>query len=203
MKILFVLGALIILSACTVTQPYMTAYTIQTQAPQRQSSQKLQNADLCRDKTLKVSQAFSKHTLMTTKMYYIEEDFHEYAFSESEWSQSPNSAVTEAIVRSVRDSKLFKSVQGHKSRSKSDYVLESSIEEYIQHFSRDLKSSYAEIVINFTLVDTKDSQVIKSKMLRQKIRVEELNAKGGVIALNEGLKEILQEKNIWLSEVCR
>lgn len=203
MKILFALGALIILSGCTVTQPYVTAYAIQTKAPQGESSQEMQNADLCRDKALKVSQAFSKHSLMTSKMYYVEDDFHEYAFGESEWSRSPNSAITEAILRSVRDAKLFKSVQGRKSRSKSDYILESSIEEYAQHFSRDLKSSYVSIVISFALVETKESKVVQSTTLKKKIVVDELNAKGGVVALNQGLSEILQEKNRWLSKECQ
>jgi ABC-type uncharacterized transport system auxiliary subunit len=190
--------ALIGLSACTVTQPYVNEYKIKTETMQESLS-----ANSCKDKMLKVSQAFSPNALMTKKMRYTQGDFSEYVFSESEWSQSPNAAITQEVIRSVRASKLFQSVQGYKSRSKSDYILESSIEEFIQHFSSDSKSSYVTIVISFTLVDVESSQPIATRTLSEKVTVDEMSAKGGVKAFNIALSNLFFQKNKWLNEVCR
>lgn len=198
MKIVSVVIALMLLSGCSITQRYKEAYRLQTN-----HSFTPQNAELCRDKTIKVSQSFSKSTLMTREMRYIEGEYNEYIFSESEWSQSPNSAITQEITQSLRSWGIFGSVQGYRSRSKSDYILESSVEDFMQYFSRDLKSSFVNVVIHFTLVNAADSQVLKSFTFSKKIDVATVDAKGGVVALNQALSEILHEKNIWLSEVCR
>jgi TonB-dependent SusC/RagA subfamily outer membrane receptor len=89
------------------------------------------------------------------------------------------------------------------SAGRSEYILESSIEEFIQYFSKDSKNSYISIVISFTLVDTKSSVPVDSITLQKKVRVDEMSAKGGVRAFNKGLNELLQENNRWLNEVCK
>lgn len=186
------------LSACSVTQTYKSAYTLDAHA-----SIAAHTSESCRDKTLKVSQAFSKNTLMTTNMSYVEGEYNQYVFSESQWSQSPSSTITQSITQSVRNAGLFRSVQGHKSRSKSDYILESSIEDFMQYFSKDLQSSFVNVVIHFALIDAHNSDVLQSITLSKKVAVDQLDAKAGVKALSQGLNEILEEKNSWLNEVCR
>lgn len=198
MRYVFTLFLLISFNACTVTTPHMVEYRLQTQP----ATISFESAS-CKEKSLKVSQVFSQNTLMTQKMKYVQDGFQEYAFSESEWSQSPNKSLTQEILQSVRATKLFKNVQGYKSRSKSDYLLESSIEEFMQHFSHDAKSSYVDIAIAFTLVDMKSSEVVDSITIRKRVPVNELSAQGGVKAFNEGLNELLMEKNSWLNEVCK
>jgi cholesterol transport system auxiliary component len=198
MKYALALLTLLILNACTVTKPYVAEYKIRTELVQSKLS-----SQSCKDKTLKIAQAFSQNRLMTRKMNYAQNDYSEYEFSESEWAESPNNAITQEILQSVRSSKLFRSVQGHKSRSRSAYILESSIEEFIQHFSKDSNNSYVSIVISFTLVDTKSSEPIDTITLTKKVKVDEISAKGGVKAFNKGLNELLKEHNRWLNEVCK
>jgi len=197
MRYFIVLFSTVIFTACTITLPHISEYRV---AP------KLQYETLesqCKEKTIKVSQAFSADSLMTQKMKYAQGGFREYAFSESEWAQSPNRAITKEILKSVRDPKLFKTVQGYKSRSKSDYILESSIEEFLQYFDENAKSSYVKVSLTFTLVNAKSLDVIDSISLEKRVDVKEMNAKGGVVSLNKALADILVEKNRWLSEVCR
>ncbi len=198
MKILLAVFALIGLSACGFKEPYKSAYTLEVKTQPLNES-----TGICKEKTLKVSQAFSSSSLMSTKMSYIEGRYSEYSFQNSEWAQSPNSIITQKIISNLRKSALFATVEGYKSRSKSDYLLESNIEEFMQYFSEDAKSSFVNVVIHFALIDAKSSRVISSKSMSKKIELQNLEAKTGVAALSEALSEILVEQNRWLSEECR
>lgn len=192
------LTALFLLSGCTTTSAPMTEYRLlstETKMPL--------NAQGCKDKSIKIGLAFGANSLMAQKMKYAKDEFGEYAFSNSQWSEGPNTAITQEILQSVRASNLFANVQNYKSRSISKYILESSVEEFIQYFDTEENSSYSVIRISFTLVDTKSSDVIQSLIVSKKVDVKELNARGGVKALSEALTQILQEKNLWLNEVCK
>ena len=190
--------ALLLLSGCTITNPPISAYRVFI--PKNQPS--LEESS-CKDKSIKVALAFAKNSLMTEKMKYAQDNYSEHAFNESEWAQSPNKAITQEIFETLRESKLFKSVQNYKSRSKSQYILESNIEEFMQHFDTESKSSYAVVSLSFVLVEEKSSQVIDSIHLSKNIPLKSLNAKSGVKALSEGLAQILHEKNIWLAKACK
>jgi len=198
MKYIYLCLVLLTLSACTVTQPYIAEYRIITPESQENFS-----STECKDKSLKISQLFSQSTLMTQSMKYAQNEYGEFAFSESAWARTPNSAITHEILKSVRESKLFASVQSYKSRSKSDFILESSVEEFLQYFSKDTKSSFVNVVMAFTLVDTKTSKAIDTLSVSKKVEVKSLDAEGGVEALNAALTQVLLEKNRWLNEVCR
>lgn len=198
MKYILSILLLLSLTACTVTAPHVSEYRVAAQ-----KSEVALDSKACRDKTVKVSQAFSANSLMSEKMKYAQNEYREYSFSESKWSRSPNKAITDEITKSVRASKLFQTVQGYKSRSRSDYLLESSIDEFIQYFGSDSKSSYASVVITLSLVDAKSLKTLSSRQLSAKVDVQELSAAGGVKALNKALSELLLQNNLWLNEVCR
>jgi cholesterol transport system auxiliary component len=198
MKYILSLLLLLLLNGCTVAQPPISEYRIVAQINESGF-----DAQSCKDKSLKISQAFSANSLMSQKMKYAQDEYGEYAFSESEWSRTPNGAITEEITKSVRASKLFKSVQGYKSRAKSDYILENNIEEFIQYFSNDAKSSYSSVIITMSLVDTKSGETLDTHTMSKTYAVKEMNAQGGVKALNEALSDVLQQSNIWLNEVCK
>lgn len=198
MKYILAIVSLLILNACTVVQAPISEYRIVTH-----KHKVLLDSSSCRDKSLKVSQAFSADSLMSEKMKYVQNEYGEYSFRESKWSRTPNGAITDAITKSVRASKLFQSVQGYKSRSKSDYILESNIEEFIQYFTSDAKSSYVSAIISVFLVDARSGKTLQSHQISKRVDVKELNAEGGVKALNRALNEILVENKLWLNEVCR
>jgi len=197
-KTMMLMSALFLLSGCTTTSAPISEYRLLSK-----KSETAFEAKGCIEKSIKVALSFAANSLMAQKMKYAKEDFAEYAFSESQWAQSPNQAITQEILESVRGSNLFSSVQNYKSRSMSDYILESSIEEFAQHFDTKEKSSYALMRISFALVDVKSSRVLGSVTLSKREDVKELNARGGVESLSNALTQILQEKNIWLNEACK
>jgi len=189
---------LVILSGCSVTQAVKSEYRISANIPTQEYS-----SQLCREKSLKVRQVFSPSSMMSQKMKYVEGEFREYTFTESEWAQSPNKAIGNELLKSVRKSQLFKSVQNYKTRSKNDLILETNIEEFIQYFSSDSKTSHVNLTLVMTLIDTKSAKVIDTLSVSEKIDVKSINAEGGVSALNAALSQVLTSTNEWLNVVCK
>jgi len=189
---------ILFISGCGIRTAPITEYKINT---------KIQKLDLQKnkmiDKSLKVSQAFSSNSLMSLKMNYIQDSSKEYTFTQSQWSQSPNKALTLQMVKLLRSTGLFKSVQVFKSRSKSDLVLEICVEDFMQYFDKDLTSSYVNIEMTLTLIDTKDNSIIASKTFYSKLKSRTLDAEGGVEALNMALENILLSSAKWFEEIGR
>lgn len=197
-KILFITAIALLFVGCATTQPSITEYTINTNIHSGDSSSKG-----CFEKSLKVSQAFSTSNLMSLKMNYAQGDYEQFVYSESQWADSPNRAVTSGILKLLREAKLFKSVQTDKSRSKNDFILETNIEDFMQYFSNDSKESYANIVISLTLIDSNTSLIVATKTLSFQVKANTLDAKGGVEALSKALENILVQARDWLGEVCK
>jgi len=185
------------LSGCTITQPAITEYRIKPLIVAAKF-----DANACKKKSIKVAQTFSSNALMSQKMHYTKDAYGEYTFNESEWSDSPSKAITAELVKSIRGTNLFASVQSYKSRSISEYTLESTIEDFSQNFSSDNKSSYVNVIISMVLIDTRSGQVIDSRQFIKKVDTKSADAESGVVALNEALSDVLYQSNLWLSKVC-
>lgn len=200
MKLLFILMSLFLLSGCTVTvtKPAITEYIV--------SANKLNTTTTskgCIDKSLKVVQAFSINSLKSLKMSYVQDNNKVFSYSESQWSEIPNRAITLQIYEKIRDSKLFKNVQLEKTRSRSNLVLEINIEDFLQYYSKDLKELNANIDISLTLIDIKSAEVIATKTFTSNVSTNILNADGGVEALNKALSDVLAKNIEWLDGVCK
>jgi len=197
MKNLLLLSFLIF-SGCSVTHAPIAEYRI---TPKLDKS--TLNAKMCRDKSLKVAQVFSSSSLMSKKMKYAQDDYKEFSFSESEWAVSPNKVITKELVKSLRDTQLFSNVTSFKSRSRSDLILETSVEDFMQYFSTNNEKSYVNVVMSMTLIDAKSSKSIKTKTFIKRIDAKSINAYGGVTALNNAFEIVLTENREWLESVCK
>jgi cholesterol transport system auxiliary component len=127
----------------------------------------------------------------------------QYSFTQSIWTEPLNKTITQEIVKSLRESRIFKSVQLYKSRSKSDYLLETNIENFVQHFSKDEKTSYVEVRLTFSLLNLKDNSLVESKTFTTEVESKTLDAEGGVEALSTALSKILSQNTFWLTGVCK
>ncbi len=189
---------LLIFGGCSVNTPPVSEYRINT---------KIQNKNFkestCRDKSLKVVQAFSSSSLMSINMNYGIGLHKQYVFSQSQWAESPNRAITSEIVKYIKSINLFKNVQISKSRTLNSVLLETNIEDFMQYFSSDEKESYANVSITLTLLSSKTNLYISSKTFKSKVKVENMNANSGVTALNRALENVLKESGEWLSDECK
>ncbi|MDQ1263875.1 MAG: cholesterol transport system auxiliary component [Campylobacterota bacterium] len=155
----------------------------------------------CRDKSLKVSQAFGSMALGSVEMSYTDEEGRIFNYSQAKWQDTPSNIVTMEILKNARQSELFQSVLSSKSRSKSDFVLEVHIEDFMQYFQKERSFILFSYVL--ALVDTKTNAVMATKTFSTKIDAKTLDAKGGAEAYRFAFEELFAKNTIWLNEVCK
>lgn len=195
---LLLIGLAILISGCSTSTPAVAEYRINVEPSSTEF-----NVQGCKKKSLKIAQAFSSSSLMTLDMKYGQGNHKQYTFTQSQWAESPNRAITAEVLEYIKSTKLFKNVQISKSRSKNGLLLETNIEDFMQYFSEDEKESFVGVSINLTLIDVKTSKVLATKTFKSKIKVSDLNAGTGVKYLNSALKNVLDDSGVWLSEVCK
>lgn len=198
MKLSLIITCLFLLSGCTTTKPFVTEYAVKARILNTNNS-----AAGCKDKSLKIAQAFSSSSLMSLKMDYTQSNNKVFSYSEAEWNESPNHFITSQILQSIKDTKLFKSVQVSKSRSKNSWILEINIEDFMQYYSEDYKESHANAALSLTIIDLDTNEVIATETFSSKVKSKTLDAEGGVEALNSALSNILSQNIEWLNGVCK
>lgn len=197
---IFTIVISLLFSGCSTTKPATTDYTINIKTFK---SDLVTSDSVCLDKSLKISQAFSSNKFMSSKMNYVLEDNKQYHYSESVWASSPNRVISYEILKLFRETKLFKSVQTYKSRSKSDFILEINIEDFMQYFENNSKNSFAKVVLSMALIDSKSNHIIATKTFDVKMKSVTLDANGGVEALNKALQKVFAESQEWIVGVCK
>ena len=198
MQLLLIAIITFLLVGCSTTTPAVSEYRINVETMPSAFTQ-----TGCKEDSLKIAQAFSSTSLMTHDMNYGQGTHKQYTFTQSQWAESPNRAISAEILEYIKSTKLFKNVQISKSRSKNGLVLETNIEDFMQYFSEDEKESFVQVRINLTLIDVKTSKVLATKTFESKIEVDSINSDAGVKQLNIALENVLKSSGEWFSEVCQ
>ncbi len=73
----------------------------------------------------------------------------------------------------------------------------------MQFFSKDLKESHIEVILNLSLIDAKTNTILQNKTFRSRVETKSLDARGGVEAFKNALSEIMSQNIEWLDGVCR
>lgn len=188
----------IFFSGCTTIKPPVTEYSVVTKDINKESV-----SSGCINKSLKIAQAFSQNSLMSLNMEYTQDSNRVFSYSQAQWRESPNSLVTSELLKSISNSKLFGSVHPSKSRVKSDLILETNIDEFMQFYTQDMKKSFVHVGFSLTLIDAKTNSVIKSQYFSSKFDAKTLDAHGGAEAMQNALSEIIFQNIDWLGGVCK
>lgn len=197
-KLLLITFITYLLVGCSTKIPAVSEYRINVESVPAVLTQ-----TGCKKQSLKVAQAFSSTSLMTQEMKYGQGAHKQYKFTQSQWAESPNRAISAEIAEYLKSIKLFKNVQISKSRSKNGLLLETNIEDFMQYFSEDERESFVNVRINFTLIDVESSKVLATETFESKIEVDGINADAGVQHLNIALEDVLKSSGEWFSEVCK
>ncbi len=155
------------------------------------------------DTTIKVAQTQSSALLVSTKMRYMQGAYKGYTYNNSAWMIAPADGVYRAIVTKLQNARIFKQVATRYSKVLPDVVLQSSVEEFMQHYDNELQHSYARVSITFELIKSDSLRVIGTKTFTKEVKVHSLDAQGGVEALNKALEDILDEMVVWLKKQNR
>ncbi len=197
-KIISITLFVFLLLGCSSTKPPVTEYKIRLTPLEFKST-----SVGCKEKSLKVSQAFSSSSLMSLGMKYAQDEHKIYTYSQAQWNNSPNQEISSQVVKTIRESKLFKTTQNSKSRSRSDLILEINIEDFMQYYNKNINESHSSVVISLALIDAQTSKVLASKTFSAKSNVDTLDASGGVKALDSALQDTLTHSLEFLNEVCK
>lgn len=190
---------LALFSGCTTIAPTISEYRIQKHSP---SPVKVKE-QRCKKYSLKVAQAFSVSDLMRKDMNYGVGEFEQFTFSQSKWATPPNKAITLAFRNFLNEVELFKNVQLSQSRSRNDLLLEISVNDFMQYYTKDEMNSFVNTEFSLTLIDIRTSRVVATKTFKNKEVLKDINAKSGVKALNAMLAKTLTQSSKWLSGVCK
>ena len=197
MKRVYLVLALLLFAGCSTTLPPITAYTIDPTMHESKSS------TVCTGKTLRVGKVFTSQNLMLKQMKYASDDYKQFTYTESKWANTPNKAISSALLRSIRDAKIFDSVSSYRSHARDDLLLETNVYSFIQYYSEENKKSYVDVTFSLSLVDMKKAKALHSIVIKKTVESKTPDAEGGVIALNKALESVLEETNEWLSESCK
>jgi cholesterol transport system auxiliary component len=197
MRVIYLIGLVFLFSGCSTTTPTVVKYKI---SPQLSIEKQLDSK--CASKDIKIYTAFTDSSLVSRDMSYVKGDSKVYEYSESAWLNNPNRVLSREYIKMLRDLGLYKSVQDSKSRSKADLIVEIDLEEFMQYYSDDIKSSYSLIALTLSVIDFKSSKVISTKKFSSKIDAKTLDAQGGVEALNKALEDVLSQSAKWFIKGC-
>jgi cholesterol transport system auxiliary component len=151
------------------------------------------------EKTLKITPPKSTKEIRKNKILYAKTVQQREAYAHSRWSDIPNHMIEQFLVTLLNQKGLFKAVIPSTSMAKSDWILESNIEDFYQSFNKD-NQSFGVIKIRFFLINQKDKKVISKRYFSVKAPAPTLDAKGGVKALNNALEEIGNQLINWLDQ---
>jgi ABC-type uncharacterized transport system auxiliary subunit len=184
------------LAGCSITTtlPPVTEYDVDV-TPQQTKVKVAKHA------TLKVLMVVDKTKYLQKQMYYKVGSNSEYPYTQTRWAPPPSKLIALAIVQSLRQKGVFSNVVVAKSRAKSDYLLEVSVEDFQQYFTKDETKSWVKLSLHYNLIDLSTSQVVASHTFYAQKDVTQLNAQGGVEALQELLNGVMQESGVWLERV--
>lgn len=201
MRYILPIFLVLIFAGCGTKVPVATKYKISTKI----DLQNLINKDdsTCKEHSLKVMQSFSSSMLMSKDMNYVVDSNKVYPYSVAQWAISPNKVVSDEYFKMLRDLDIFKSIQNAKSRTKSSWLLETKVEDFMQYYENDNTSSYVNVAINLIILDSATSKVLSAKVFSSRLDVDTLDANGGVLGLNKALRDVLSQSASWLNGECK
>lgn len=151
------------------------------------------------DTTLKISLPKSTKEIRKNKILYAKTLHKRETYAYSRWIDTPNSMIAQFLITLLNQNGLFKAVIPATSEAKSEWILESTIEDFHQSFDKE-NHSFGVVKIHFFLINQKDRKVISKRYFSVKIPAPTSDAKGGVKALNNALEEIGRKLINWLDQ---
>ena len=187
---------LLLFSGCTSPVPPAHEYRLDVEALQIKTKE-----SKCTTASLKVQNAYCDDIFMSRSMYYIEGKYNQYAYSEAKWAQTPQTMITNALTQSIRAMDMFQSVQSSDSKTKNDFLLEITIDDFMQYFDENGKNSFVKVTLTCTVVDMKTHKVYSMQTFQKEMKTKSNDALGGVEALSSALSALTKECDEWLKGV--
>ena len=198
-KILLYSFIAVFISGCSLRTvvPAQTEYQLDLKASTKQVS-----SMQCRSYVLQVKGVDSYTPIQSRVLYYGIGEYELATYTESIWQEAPFKTINMALIQTLRGSKIFKDVVSSKSTAAPDLLLEYSVDDFMQHFNKDLTYSTANVKIHLSLIDYKSSKILYTTTVEKKLNVDSLDTLGGIKSLSVSLQDVLDQNLVWLDGVC-
>ncbi len=190
-KLQYIVQSVLVMVMVGCTQaPTMQIYSIEVPKVSAISASPYKN------KVLKVTFPYSIREQMTEKMNFSYSDSDYGTYLNSEWSNNMSKLMQGTLIDVLSNSKLFKAVLADTSTLKENYRLESNIFTF-EHRVRG-KDSYADVSIQFTLIDADTGKLVKIKRFSYTEPTPTVDAKGYAFATNRIIAQLGNDLLVWL-----
>ena len=181
----------ILLSGCmNLKQPVnkIDYYTLESKPPKISGLKPLSHV-------IKVARFTASPTYNTPRIIYRDRSFNRNSYVYCRWRANPGALVTHILNRDIRHSRLFKAILTSESRFTSSYLLEGTVDEFLEW---DMEETWKAVLsLSITLMDENKTDV-REKILFQKTYREEApcerkNPRALAEAMSRAMSEISKQ----------
>jgi cholesterol transport system auxiliary component len=183
--------SLCFLSACAVKIPAENKYQLTAFDTKTAKSKQATNSIL-------VSNPIAAAGFDTEQMLYVVKPFSLCPFIKNSWAGTPANMLVPLITQSLQASGYFYAVTAMPYSDNTDYRLDTQLLTLQQNFI--VKPSVLDLVIKNVLTNTKNNQIIASRIFSQHLPCPIESPYGGVLAANSATKIYTSELNDFVSK---
>jgi ABC-type uncharacterized transport system auxiliary subunit len=144
---------------------------------------------------LKVNRFSAAPVYNTTQMIYRDRPFKREAYTYHKWRANPGDLVSSLLARDIQRSGLFKAVVSHESSLSASYVLEGSVDEFLES-NRD-GALQAVLTVSTTLVAAGERDITKKVLFQKSFHAtkpcKEKSPQGLVEAMSQAMAQVSQD----------
>jgi ABC-type uncharacterized transport system auxiliary subunit len=140
---------------------------------------------------LKVNRFRAAPVYNTTQMIYRDRPFKREAYTYHKWRTNPGDLVSSLLARDIQRSGLFKAVVSHESRLSVSYVLEGSVDEFLESNREGVLQ--AVLTVSTTLMAAGERDLNKSVLFQETFHAAEPCKEKGPQALAEAMSEAMAQ----------
>lgn len=149
-----------------------------------------------KSKTLKVYYPQSLKEKLTSSINYSYSLSDRGTYQNSHWSNSIAKLIQGNIIEALDNSRIFKGVLPYASTAAEDYRLEIEVYDFSHHVRGD--ASHSVIVMKFSLIETDNGKLKKTRRFFYKVPTTSTDARGYVEATNVAMSKLVRDLVQWL-----
>ena len=147
------------------------------------------------DRVLRVQRVEGDSAVMTRSILY-KKDGALKPYKYGRWSELPATRLQEIFTESIEYQKIFKATVNSRSYAMADVILESSLENFEELYSKE--DSRVHVKIRFRLIKRQGATILDTILIESIKPVEQKGASGVVIAYNSAVAEVVEKLSEWL-----
>ncbi len=190
--------SLLFLTAC-IPERVAPAPEIYTLSPQWDNNAQADKKHYKNTAIIKLAAIYAAQDLTSTNILYSKTPFSRDHYTFSRWNDAPTKLLQSLIQVCLEKSNLFQAVIPTISASKTDLILETTLQD-LSHRIHEDGSSEGIIRANFYLIDNSTNKVLATKEFVSRVSASRQNAQAAVIALNKAATKMANDLVSWLAE---